>query len=70
MTMTKVELLRKMDEYARLKFEDEEVFEHWLAEGVPDESDEEDLIELADVYDTWNGIVKCFDECVKMSGRR
>ena len=68
LTMTKVELLKRMDECARLKFEDEEIFEYWLTYGVPDGSDEEDLIELANDHEDWVNIVKCFSECARRAG--
>ena len=65
MTKNEIQVLRAnllggMDTYIREVVEDEEYFMEWLAYGVPDEADEDMLMEIAEDEEEFNRIVTEF----------
>jgi len=57
-------LLGGMDSYIR-ELGDEEIWWDWIAEGVPDECDEETLMEIAEEESEFIRITKFFYDLVK-----
>lgn len=51
-------MLAEMDDYIRDNVDDEDVFEEWLAEGVPDGTEE--YTWMAENLDIFLDIIKCF----------
>lgn len=63
------EFLKQFDYYVRNTIGDDEITcDIWLAEGVPDGWDDEDLIDIAADDELWNCVVNCFAECCKAAG--
>ena len=65
MTKNEIQVLRAnllggMDTYIREVVEDEEYFMEWLAYGVPDDADEDTLMEIAGDEEEFNRIVTEF----------
>ena len=65
MTKNEIQVLRAnllggMDAYAREHIEDEDYFMDWLALGVPDGADEDELMEIAGDEEDFNRIVTEF----------
>ena len=62
MTITELraKLMREMDTYIRENVGDEDLFMYWLQEGVPDEADDEMLLELAEIESCWMNIINAF----------
>lgn len=52
--------LRRMDNIVRAMADDEELFETWLAYGVPDGADGEMLLEIAANKEAYDEIVHTF----------
>lgn len=63
-TLLRANILGGMDTYIREVVGDEDIFEEWLAEGVPDNCDQETLMEIA--KDDWifKNIVFLFDNLI------
>lgn len=62
MTITelRVKLMRDMDNYVRENVEDEDLFTYWLQIGVPDEADDEMLLQFAEIESCWMNIINAF----------
>lgn len=66
----RVGFLMQFDKYVREIIGDDDITVNiWLAFGVPDESTEEDLFEIAGDDESWNDCVECFAQCCKEAGR-
>ena len=61
----KANILGGMDSYIREYIEDENLFEYWLQEGVPDESDEAMLLECAENDENFTHICRVFGTILK-----
>ena len=60
----KAKLLKGMDRFIRYNISDEELFEDWLALGVPDEHTDEDLEFIAGDPELYNDCVELFARLV------
>lgn len=58
-------LLGGMDVYVREMVDDEAFLMDWLAEGVPDEANENDLMEIAEDVEDFIRICKVFGDLLK-----
>lgn len=61
-------MLVQMDAIVRCDIGDEDIIESWLMCGVPDEWDEDDLIEIAEDDEMWTDTVECFRRCCIRAG--
>lgn len=57
-------LLGGMDAYVRETVDDEAFLMDWLAEGVPDEANENDLMEIAEDEEDFNRITRVFSDLI------
>ena len=62
----KCKILKAMDKTARECINDENYMEYWLAEGVPDDSTDEDFEEWAENNDDFNEFIKTFAHLIDM----
>jgi hypothetical protein len=70
MTKNEIQVLRanilgEMDAYMRETVDDEEYLMEWLAEGVPDGANENDLMEIAEDEEDFTRICKVFGNLLK-----
>lgn len=63
---TRVEFLRKFDDFVTNEIQDEEIWLYWKAVGVPDEPDDEILEYIA--KEAWISVCEEFGKCCKMAG--
>ena len=71
MTKNEIQVLRAnllggMDTYIRQVVGDEEILMYWLEEGVPDDADEDDLMEIAEDVDDFERICGVFSHCLNL----
>ena len=59
-------ILGGMDAYVRETVQNEDNFDYWLMYGVPDEADEEMLMECAERVDNFNQIAHAFAWVLKL----
>ncbi len=59
-TELRAKIMREMDNYIRANVDDEDLFMYWLQDGVPDEADDEMLLELAEIESCWMNIINAF----------
>ena len=59
-TELRAKIMREMDNYIRDNVGDEDLFMYWLQEGVPDEADDEMLLELAEIESCWMNVINAF----------
>jgi hypothetical protein len=64
----KVQCLKSMDKYIRDEVQDEENFELWIAEGVPDEASENDYKYIAENDEEYKDTCKLFYEILINEG--
>lgn len=64
----RIKIMREMDIYARENFEEDTFYGIWLVDGVPDESDDDTLFEIASIEICWKNIVEAFGRCCKVEG--
>lgn len=67
-TKCRIEFLKQFDSYIRNIIGDDEITEHWLMYGLPDECDEADLKDHAVDEELWLGCVNCFAHCCRVAG--
>lgn len=60
-------LLGGMDTYIREIVGDEEILMYWLEVGVPDDADEDTLMEIAEDVDEFERICTVFNHCLKFT---
>ena len=66
-TRYRIDFLRQMDTYVREVIGDDDItVDVWLAGGVPDGYDEQDLVDIAEDDDLWLDTVNCFAKCCKL----
>lgn len=56
----RINLLKQMDEYICNTIGDEEIWEIWIAVGVPDEARDEDYAYIAEDDEMWKGVCVAF----------
>lgn len=59
-TELRAKIMREMDNYMRANVDDEDLFMYWLESGVPDEADDEMLLELAEIESCWMNVISAF----------
>jgi hypothetical protein len=64
----RVDILHHFDNYIRDVLDDEEIFEYWITNGVPDSADEMDLRSIAEDDEQWLDIVAVFRSCCIQAG--
>ena len=64
----RVKILKEMNEYIFNKIGDEDIIDYWLLYGMPDDSEDDDFLMVAEGEESWVNIVKTFDKCLKMNG--
>lgn len=67
-TELRAKLMREMDTYIRENVDDEDLFMYWLQDGVPDEADDEMLLELAEIESCWMNVINAFAFISKQIG--
>ena len=60
-------ILGGMDSYIKEQG-DEDIIDYWLSYGVPDECDEDMLMEIATNEDSWLTCINAFDRCCRSMG--
>ena len=64
LTLLKMNLLGGMDSYIR-ELGDEDIWEVWIAYGVPDETTEDDLQSIAEDDESWRETCSLFGQLIK-----
>ena len=64
-TQIKIDLLKQMDKYICEVVGDEEIWEIWIALGVPDEATDEDYQYMAEDEDTWKYTCNLFGRLIQ-----
>ena len=59
----RVRMLKEMDTYARENFSEENFYNIWLADGVPDGADDDMYLFLATVDNCWMNCINAFRQC-------
>ena len=65
---TRAKLMQEMDEYINNEIGDEDIIDYWLMYGVPDDSDIEDLYDIAMADDIWCSVCDAFGKCLVEAG--
>jgi len=60
-------ILGGMDSYVREVINDEDIFDYWLVEGVPDECSEDFLMEIAKDEHDFNRICYVFSKVIDLN---
>ena len=63
----RVKILKEMNEYVFNKIGDEDIIDYWLLYGMPDDSEDDDFLMVAEDEESWVNVVKTFDKCLKMN---
>jgi hypothetical protein len=61
----RVLLLKQMDLYVLKHVDNEYMIKYWLLYGVPDESDMDDLFEIAEDNELFLDVINAFNYCTK-----
>ena len=64
LTLLKMNLLGGMDSYIR-ELGDEDIWEAWIAYGVPDGATEDDLQSIAEDDESWRETCSLFGQLIK-----
>ena len=64
----RVKILKEMNEYIFDKIGDEDIIDYWLLYGMPDDSEDDDFLMVAEDEESWVNVIKTFDKCLKMNG--
>lgn len=67
-TELRIKILKEMDTYARENFDEDLFYDVWLANGVPDECDEETYRYIAETAVCWLDCIEAFSYCCKQMG--
>lgn len=65
----RAQLLEVMDREVRNNTEDEDIFDYWLSNGVPDGSDKEMLLDIAQYDDLFTDICRAYTNIKKLNKR-
>ena len=63
----RVKILKEMNEYIFNEIGDENIIDHWLLFGMPDDSEDDDFLMVAEDEASWVNVVKAFAYCLKMN---
>jgi len=63
-TQLRANILGGMDCYIREYIDEKSIIEYWNIYGVPDNCDEDDLMEFAFDLKDFNEIVEAFNKCI------
>ena len=66
----RINLLKQMNEYICDTIGDEEIWETWIAVGVPDEARDEDYAYIAEDDEMWKGVCVAFGLLALDASRR
>ena len=66
----RINLLKQMNEYICDTIGDEEIWETWIAVGVPDEARDEDYAYISEDDDMWKGVCVAFGLLALDASRR
>lgn len=64
----RVKILKEMNEYIFNKIGDEDITDYWLLYGMPDDSEDDDFLMVAEDEESWVNVVKAFAGCLRMNG--
>ena len=64
----RVKILKEMNEYIFNEIGDEDIINYWLLFGMPDDSEDDDFLMVAEDEESWNSVVETFANCLKMNG--
>lgn len=64
----RVKILKEMNEYIFNEIGDEDIIDYWLLFGMPDDSEDDDFLMVAEDEESWNSVVETFATCLKMNG--
>ena len=64
----RVKILKEMNKYIFNEIGDEDIIDHWLLFGMPDDSEDDDFLMVAEDEESWNSVVETFANCLKMNG--
>lgn len=65
MTKERISFLIQFDEYVRNNVTDENYFDYWLENGIPDDADVDILKEIAEDDELWLDVVNAFAYVIK-----
>lgn len=65
----RVSNLKFMDWFIRDHIGDEDLFDEWLSEGVPDGASDEDYMDIAAETEAYNDIISVFGAVIERSAR-
>lgn len=65
----RVKILKEMNEYVFNEIGDEDIIDYWLLYGMPDDSEDDDFLMVAEDEESWVNVVKTFDKCLKMNSK-
>ena len=63
----RVKILKEMNEYVFNEIGDEDIIDYWLLYGMPDDSEDDDFLMVAEDEASWVNVVKAFAHCLKMN---
>lgn len=63
----RVKILKEMNEYVFNEIGDEDIIDYWLLYGMPDDSEDDDFLMVAEDEEGWVNVVKAFAGCLKMN---
>jgi hypothetical protein len=63
----RVKILKEMNEYVFNKIGDEDIIDYWLLYGMPDDSEADDFLMVAEDEENWVHVVKVFARCLEMN---
>lgn len=63
----RVKILKEMNEYIFNVIGDDDITDYWLMYGMPDDSEDDDFLMVAEDEESWVHIVKVFATCLEMN---
>lgn len=63
----RVKILKEMNEYIFNEIGDEDIIDYWLLYGMPDDSEDDDFLMVAEDEESWVNVVKTFAGCLRMN---
>ncbi len=64
----RVKILKEMNEYIFNEIGDDDITDYWLMYGMPDDSEEDDFLMVAEDEEGWVNVIKTFSKCLKIKG--
>lgn len=62
----RVKILKEMNEYIFNEIGDEDITDYWLMYGMPDDSEDDDFLMVAEDEESWVNVVVAFSKCLRM----